>query len=388
MRALVLVALFAGCDRVAEIGSDQPGAVDLAGPLDLATAVDLNADLTPPPDLPAPFPFGAPVGGFALHTPTLVTAGDINLDTVCDMVIADGDAIWLVFSNGPKNWNAWKVPVGDQPRAPLPLYDYDGDGYLDLFVLMKNTPGFHRWNGAKETVTDSGTVTTSLTALAFGDLDGKPPGDMVTVEAGLLHGWVDLGAQDQYHLRGDQAIGPSPRAVAIADLDGDGRGDAVVADGQASTVAVLHGNGDGTFVPLGQPVVVGDAPFDLAIADVDGDARADVVTLGASAVRLLRGDGKGGFAPPQSTALPADATGMAVADFDRDGHADVALACPTLNTLEVLLGGAGGFAAPVGVKAGQGPNGVAACDLDGDQRTDLVVIHASTGFVDYFYNGQ
>ena len=43
------------------------------------------------------------------------------------------------------------------------------------------------------------------------------------------------------------AVGASPECVAVADMNGDGKPDLVVANGGNNDVGVLYGNGDGTF---------------------------------------------------------------------------------------------------------------------------------------------
>src|SRR5262245_4058535 len=63
----------------------------------------------------------------------------------------------------------------------------------------------------------------------------------------------------------------------------------------------------------------------------------------------------------------------AVADFNGDGRADVAVTLPLDNRLAVLLGdGTGAVRAPAYYTTGPGPEGLRAADLNADGRPDLV----------------
>ena len=97
------------------------------------------------------------------------------------------------------------------------------------------------------------------------------------------------------------AAGADPGAVAVADLNGDGKLDIITANGNSNTVSVLLGNGDGTFQPP-QTFAVGADP------DARGGGRPDRRRHPRhrhrqrrnDTVSVLLGNGDGTFQPPQT----------------------------------------------------------------------------------------
>lgn len=92
------------------------------------------------------------------------------------------------------------------------------------------------------------------------------------------------------------AVGDSPVAIAVADVDGDGQLDVLTANGDSGDISVLRGRGDGTFAAP-QRFGIGRFPTALAAADVNGDGHLDVLTANGDSndVSVLRGRGDGSF---------------------------------------------------------------------------------------------
>ncbi len=125
-----------------------------------------------------------------------------------------------------------------------------------------------------------------------------------------------------------------PMSVALGDLTGDGKLDIVVADEQRSAVAVLLGNGNGTF-QADQTFAGGGSG--MALADMTGDGKLDIVT---SSVSVLLANGNGTF-QAQQTFYAASVQGpIALGDVNGDGKPD--LAVDDGDAVNVLFGGSNG----------------------------------------------
>ena len=196
-------------------------------------------------------------------------------------------------------------------------------------------------------------------------------------------------------------------SVATADLNGDGKLDLVLTslcqsiddcdfETEAGAVSILLGNGNGTFQ---EPLVYnsgGTQANSVAIADVNGDGRLDLVIANScegslegcvGEVSVLLGNGDGTFQPAtiyDSGGLSA--VSVAIGDVNGDGHPDIVVAnsCGGCTgspngVVSVLLGNEDGtFGGPGTYDAGGfGTQSIAIADLNGDGQPDLVVANTA-----------
>lgn len=235
-----------------------------------------------------------------------------------------------------------------------------------------------------------------FTSVAVANLDGD---ELPDIAATFTHisgppphpGYVAVYLQ----LRGDPgtfaaptiyAVGNDPFAIAVGDLDGDGRPDIVTANAILATsgagvsdVSVLRQNpaAPGQFLAA-VSYAVGAGPHDVAIGDVDGDGDglSDLVIADNEGLSVLLQNAAvaGTFQPRTRIDVGGGTSSVTVADLNGDGRADL-LATDAVNTL-ALYGtaeAAPSFSAPLRLAAGAQPSHAAAGDLDGDGRLDIVV---------------
>ena len=178
------------------------------------------------------------------------------------------------------------------------------------------------------------------------------------------------------------------RNAAVGDLNGDGYPDIVVANRMSTSHYCLN---DGKLHFDCQKLEHSSSAATVLIADVDGDGKNDIVYPCRDSCQSLVyfNDGKANFTRAEKWG-PANSSirATAVADFDGDGHLDIA-ACPERLGCFVYFGdGKGGFGAGVQFQKPEAlPYSMIAADLNRDGRPEILVGYVSAPGVVYFNDG-
>ena len=367
---------FAGNSAIVPVDLNADGIVDLVSGgssavyLALATAqgtwpTTVARLLNAPPTLQTVIGVGQLIGS---APPEIFTATQSASSVQVSILVNDGAGLFP----------GAKVTGSGTTSATAAAGDIDGNGARDLVIgptIGTNGTG----TGSVLLGNNSGTFgavasTVNLRGdeLAMGRLNGDAFVDLVaSIESTTIPGVdVFLGTAGGTLAAPTRLATTSlPTRVLIANLDADAIADVIV--GTAAGVEWFHGNGDGTFGTAQIVAGAQGAVQAVAVADLNLDGKMDLlINNGTGSLRVYPAYGSG-FALNAFTTMTTSATATDVVsvDFDRDGRPDVAVATAT-GVLLYRGTGNGGLTAQPGQPTMLGRLNVV--DLDNDGFFDLV----------------
>lgn len=337
-------------------------------------------------------PYPAPGG------PTGLQLGDLDRDGDLDAAVANqlSDNFAVYINDGGGNFSPGDVTAGGKGNNYVRLGDFDRNGTLDAAVVA----------GEEDQVQlflNSGDPLTQTSAFSFGPtlLTGKTPFCMDVAD---LNGDGDLdivvansagnnptatnvpgnsltrylgGEGASFGSRVDTTTQNRPLDVDLADITTDGAIDAIVAQNDGSTIGVFTGDSGGNFTPATN-IYRADFPGRQVVADFNGDVLLDVAvgkTRNGGGIQVLFNQGGGALSNPVAFGA-AISRGIGAADLDGDG--DIDLVTSGDRAVAVYLNdGSGGFG-PASIIAiaelGGALADLAIGDVTGDGIPDVVVV--------------
>ena len=354
-------------------------------------------------------------GGYDLS----VAVADLNGDGKLDLVVSDYNiGVDVLLGNGDGTFQpATTYNAAGYSAFSVAVGDVNGDGKPDIAVAT-----FYANNVAVLLGNGNGTFQPAVTypsggsgggtcpdSVAIADVNGDAKPDLVVTNwcgqsylSQQLDVLLGIGDGTFQPAVSYSSGGEVPESVVVADVNGDGKPDLLVANWwqsfqhtQNGSVGVLLGNGDGTFQP---PVIYGSGGYgaaSVAVADVNRDGKPDLVVanceaspggvctsvgMGHGLAAVLLGNGDGSFQPAVTHDLSGLGAGsVVVADINHDGKPDLlVVSCGSsscTSSVAVLLGnGYGTFQSVASYgSGGYGAASVAVADVNGDRKSDLLV---------------
>jgi hypothetical protein len=333
-------------------------------------------------------------------TPVALAKADLNEDGVWDLLSANlgNPGLGVLLGNGDGTFTLTGYDLGvsgpgsfANTADAVTAGDFDGDGHPDVAVIA-HTPFVYtllvfRGNGdgtldAPVQVDMGSTSSSSTSTVSSGDLDQDGLDELAvtysygsTAYARIVRGSLDgsFTALPALSLGSNYSSLPSPGV--LADATGDGVLDLVVANVD-NRVAVLPGNGDGTFQSsLLSATAIGYA---MAAADFDHDGALDVVVDNryGDTLSTLFGVGDGTFGTPVDYAYETDSEPWAVIapDLDGDGWRELVTADEGTQAIGVRqASGSGAWSSSVAeIPVGVSPVALLAADVTGDGVPELI----------------
>jgi len=319
--------------------------------------------------------------------PDLIMGGGIDITAQIAVLLGNADGTFQtpIVSTLPPTPGSFS-----SANSRMAIGDFNGDGALDLAVGVPFN-GVHILLGdktghfAETTALPDNTLSTDLHAV---DINHDGHLDIVAL------GNTSTGGFNVFFGNGDgtfqfpvlHEIGAGFKGY-LADVDGDGQLD-ILAEltpvFNVRQIIFLKGNPDGTFAP---PLVVGQLPFDfniatVAIGDFNNDGIVDLELSNHTGVGILLGRPGLTFGPMLTslsggslfpgTLVPL-VNSPAQADFNKDGHLDLAI--PAAGGIVLLMGnGDGSFQSGAQVyDVGTAVTRVVVADFNGDKLPDIAV---------------
>jgi hypothetical protein len=336
-----------------------------------------------------------------------LAVGDFNNDGKIDLITTNSDAnengLGLVLGNGDGTFQPPIEVAGFQiygSMGGIGAGDFNHDGNLDFAAMWAlGGPiqiGVYLGDGQGHfTLNNSYSIGTTLTrSLATDDVNGDGKLDLIAPDpsnwaVAVLYGNGNGTFQNAIDYPAAVPGVTAPTGVAVGDFNKDGKPDIVVASSTGCCpygggISVLINNGGGALLaPLLYPNPNGVDSGQVAIADLNADGKLDVVesSMGGQGVAVFLGIGNGTFQAAKYNLVPW-ASSVAIGNLTSDKKPEIVVSSYYDGTVWALLNkGSGNFQTAGVYSSDWSAQSIALADFNGDKKLDFVTGNSSGQFV-------
>jgi hypothetical protein len=317
-------------------------------------------------------------------SPRAIAAADLNEDGIIDLAVT---------SEGERNLSVL-LGIGDGSFSPRRTFA------MPVRILSVAVGHFNGDAHAALAVSGGGIKEPAILAILAGDGQGGfgPPNVVASIAtfqiavldfnndgkddlAGFWGGFALLAGNGDGTFQAPDYLPPGevPRAFTVGDFNADGRIDVAVALQNfisTRTLLVFLGNASGLGKSPSYPGAF--APKAVTVGDFNHDGRSDLAIADysdrfspAGSVSVLLSQPDGSLSAPARYLTVAQPSSIRTADFNGDGHLD--LACANSFQISILLGtGTGSFSVATNFSPGTLVGGIDTADFNEDGKIDLV----------------
>jgi hypothetical protein len=293
----------------------------------------------------------------------------------------------------------------EKGSSQMYISDIDNDGRNDLLLLNAETKSLliYRNTSAAGTATPTYAPKVTLStgnapsAIAMGDLNGDGKLDVVIANANDNNCWIYMNQSSPGNIsiseKLELATAFMPIAANIRDIDLDGRPEIIIANNKSNSISVYRNTTVNDVVTpsfIKKDFNVGGAPRSIFTTMLGRDIKPSILVVYDNRVAVFSNQSEQGEVNlgQYQLNLGLQVSSLTLADLNNDGNPEIVVLDQKNNNLIICPNNNASFEQSKQqtislINAGAQ---VSAADIDGDGRLDLVLSYATEGLVSIYKN--